>query len=147
MSSRNLRIIAAVAIAIVVITVAGVYWVLFQIQDPDLSEIYLRALDESLILNEDSETVVQGRVSHTGMGCGSGQENCHLVLQYGGWPINVYYLSSPEGETCANEEAAQHAEEINNGDEVEVFARYYADGSLSTCDSTDYYIRQLATGD
>jgi len=100
-----------------------------------------------VILNEDSETVVKGRISHTGMGCGSGQENCHFVLQYGGWPINVYYSYSSEGETCANEEAARHAEEINNGDEVEVFAKYYSVGSLSTCDSADYYIRQLPTGD
>ncbi|MEE9217103.1 MAG: hypothetical protein V3U32_06660, partial [Anaerolineales bacterium] len=109
-------------------------------------ERYQRQLAESLILNEDSETVVQGRVSHTGMGCESGQEYCHFVIQHAGLPISVYYLYSPEGETCANEEAAQHAEEINNGDEVEVFAKYYEVGSLSTCDSADYFIRQLATG-
>ena len=148
MSSRNLRIIAAVAGTFVLVIVGGACWLLLQLPDrfPQYDD-YGNQISQSVILNEDSETVVQGRVSHTGMGCGSGQENCHLVLQYGGLPINVYYLYSPEGETCANEEAAQHAEEINNGDEIEVFAKYYEVGSLSTRDSANYYIRQLATGD
>ncbi|GMR10987.1 MAG: hypothetical protein BMS9Abin28_1811 [Anaerolineae bacterium] len=135
------------ALILLALVVAGACWFLLQLPDrfPQYDE-YGTQISQSVILNEDGETVVKGRVSHTGMGCGSGQENCHFVLHYGGWPINVYYLNSPEGETCANEEAAQHAEEINNGDEVEVFARYYAVGSLSTCDSADYYIRQSATG-
>ncbi len=77
------------------------------------------------------------------MGCENGQENCHFVLQYGGQPINVYYLNS---ETCANDEAALRAAEIKNGEEVEVFGKYFDMGSISKCDSTDYYIRQLATG-
>ncbi len=136
------------ALILLALVVAGGCWLLLQLPDPNLAdERYQRQLAESLNLNEDSETVVQGRVSHTGMGCESGQEHCHFVIQHAGVPISIYYLYSPEAETCANEEAAQHAEEINNGDEVEVFAKYYEVSSLSTCDSADYYVRQLATGD
>ena len=135
------------ALILLALIAAGACWLLSQLPDSDIDESYRRALTETLILNEDSETVVQGRVSHTGIGCGSGRENCHFVLQHAGLPILVYYLYSPEGETCANKEAAQHAEEINNGDEVKVFGKYFDLGGVSTCDSTDYYIQRLATGD
>ncbi len=144
--SRSSLLRAALILLALVVAVAC--WFLLQLPDrfPQYDD-YGTQISQSVILNEDSETVVKGRVSHTGMGCGSGRENCHFVLQHADLPILVYYLYRPEGETCANEEAAQHAEEINNGDEVEVFAKYYSVGSLSTCDSADYYIRQLATGD
>ena len=151
MTGRNLRIIAAVAIALVIVF-GGAYWLFLQLLDPDIYESHRRALAESLILNEDSETVIEGLVTHASRGCENGgpregQEDCRFVLQLNGLPIYVYYLYSPGGESCLNTEAARQGSLVWNADTVEVFAKYYADGSLSTCDSADYYIRQLVTGD
>lgn len=135
------------ALILLALVVAGACWFLLQLQDPDLSEIYQRELAESLILNEDSETVVEGLVILASRGCENGREDCRFVLKFNGLTIYVYYLYSPGGESCLNTEAAHQGSLVRNGDKVEVFGEYYAVGSLSTCDSPDYYIRQLVTGD
>ncbi len=147
---RSSLLRGALILLALVVAVAG--WFLLQLPDPDTEESYQRALDESLILNEDSETVVEGLVTLASRGCENGgpregREDCRFVFQFNGLPIYVYYLYSPGGESCLNTEAAHQGSLVRNGDEIEVFAKYYAVGSLSTCDSADYYIRQLATGD
>lgn len=152
MSSRNLRIIAGVAIALVAMIVGGACWLLLQLPDPDSNESYQRALAESLTLNEDSETVVKGSVTLASRGCENGgpregREDCRFVLQFNGLPMYVYYLHSPEGASCLNTKAAHQGSLVRNGDEVEVFGKYFDLGAVSTCDSTDYYIRRLTTGD
>ena len=153
MSGRNLRIIAAVAIALVVIVVGGAYWLLLQLPDRNpRPQKYETQISQTLILNEDSETVVEGSVILASRGCENvgpreGGEDCRFVLQFNGLSIHVYYLYSPGRESCLNTEAAHLGSLVRNGDNVEVFGEYYAVGSLSTCDSADYYIRQLATGD
>ena len=152
MQRRIMWIVAAAAIALVLTVVGCACWLLLQLPDPNTEESYQRALDESLILNEDSEAIVEGLVSLASRGCENGgpregREDCRFVLQFNDLPIYVYYLYSPGGESCLNTEAVHQGSLVRNGDEVEVFGEYYEVGSLSTCDSADYYIRQLATGD
>ena len=150
---RNLRIIAAVAIALVIMIVGGACWFLMQLPDRNLRpQKYETQISQALILNEDSETVVEGLVILASRGCENGgpregREDCRFVLQFNGLSVYVAYLYSPEGESCLNTEAAHQGSLVRNRDEVEVFGEYYAVGSLSTCDSADYYIRQLVTSD
>ena len=141
------------ALILLALVVAGGCWLLLQLPDRNpRPQEYETQISQALILNEDSETVVRGRVFNASRGCENGgpregREDCLFVLQFNGLPLYVGYLYSPGGESCLNSEAAHQGSLVRNGDEVEVFGEYYAVGSLSTCDSTDYYIRQLITGD
>ncbi len=142
--SRALRILIALA----AIAFAGLCWLLLQLPDPDIYESYERALAESVTLNEASETVVQGRVFNASRGCEiggprEGREDCRFILQYSGLSIYVYYLYSPGGESCLNTEASRQGSLVWNAYKVEVFGKYYEPGSISTCDSPEYYIRRV----
>ena len=105
-------------------------------------ERYERELLDALDLNEDDETVVIGVVSQAGLGCEFGREHCHFVLELDGLQISVYYHFGTQG-SCVNSKAGDAGDQITKGEEVEVFGRYYQLGSITTCDSTDYYISNL----
>ena len=105
-------------------------------------ERYERELLDALDVNEDDETVVIGVVSQARLGCELGREHCHFVLELDGLQVSVYYHSGAQG-SCVNSKAADAGDQITKGAEVEVFGRYYQLGSITICDSTDYYIRNL----
>jgi hypothetical protein len=118
-------------------------WGLSQIGDrsPRPTE-YARQLEELIVEDEDGQTHVTGEVTHTGLGCDSGEQNCHFVIKFQGLSIYVFYLLSLTGEDCTNHGAVRVAETLRNGDPVEVFGKYFDTGSISTCDSPDYFIRR-----
>ncbi len=105
-------------------------------------ERYERELLDALDLNEDDETVTTGVVSQAGLGCELGRENCHFILELDGLQISVHYHFGMQG-TCINSKASDAGDQIKKGDEVEVFGRYYQLGSITICDSTDYFISNL----
>ncbi len=105
-------------------------------------ERYERELLDALDLNEDDETVIIGVVSQAGLGCELGRENCYFILELDGLQVSVYYHFGTRG-SCVNSKAGDAGDQIKKGEEVEVFGRYYQLGSISICDSTDYYISNL----
>ncbi len=139
-------LVAAGGVALFLIVVLGSGCTLwpYDIDDPrpELRQRYEKQLKELLTINENGETIVKGEVTHTGQGCENAQQNCHFVLQFNDLPIYVYYRYT-EHASCLNDGAVRQADLIRNGDVVEVFGKYYSVGSISTCDSLDYYIRKL----
>ena len=105
-------------------------------------ERYERELLDALNLDEDDETVVRGVVSRTTQECEHRREHCHFVLELDGLQVSVYYHFGTQG-SCINSKAAYAGDQITKSAEVEVFSRYYQLGSITICDSTDYYIRTL----
>ncbi len=105
-------------------------------------ERYERELLDALNLNENDETVVRGVVSQARLGCELGRENCHFILELDGLQVSVYYHFGTQ-DSCVNSRAADAGDQITKGEEVEVFGRYDQPGSITICDSTDYYIRTL----
>ena len=151
--SRGLRILVAILVALAAIAFAGLCWFFWQLPDRDTSyERYLRELSESVIVNEEGETVVEGLVFNTIRGCEKGgprerQQDCRFILQFKGYlSIYVSYVHSPGGESCLNTEAARQGSLVGNSHTVEVFGKYWAPGSINTCDSLEYYIRIVEDG-
>ncbi len=132
MSSRNLRIIAAVAIALVVITVGGAYWLLMQLVDPIL------VVSEVNAKNIERNVLIEGLVVENNRGCERNGE-CYLRLQLDGKEIITIYDYGKERH-CLNEEAAAQGKEIAEGDQVEVFGWITGDDEVSTCDWEGYGI-------
>ena len=146
--SRALRILVAIPVALAAMAFAGLCWLLLQLPDPNMGGSYQTALAESVSLNEAGETVVHGRVFNASRGCEiggprEGREDCRFILQYKGLSIYVYYFYSPGGESCLNTEASRQGSLVWNAYTVEVFGKYYGPGSISTCDSPDYYIQRV----
>ncbi len=132
MSSRNLRIIAAVAIALVVITVGGAYWLLLQLVDPPV------VVSEVNAKNIERNVLIEGLVVENNRGCERNGE-CYLRLQLDGKEIITIYDYGKERH-CLNEEAAAQGKEIAEGDQVEVYGWITGDNEVSTCDWEGYGI-------
>ena len=147
--SRALRILVAILVVLAAIAFAGLCWLLMQLPDRNpRPQEYETQISQSLILNEASETVVQGRVFNASRGCEiggprEGREDCRFILQYKGVSIYVYYFYSPGGESCLNTEASRQGSLVWNAYTVKVFGKYYEPGSISTCDSPEYYIQRV----
>lgn len=110
-------------------------------------ESYEERIEEVLAVDEGEAISFSGTVTHTEVGCKGGPENCHLVVEVESVPINVYYLFNPQGEDCLNDTAAEDAARLSNGDVIEVKGLYYGLGTVSTCPSEDFYIREIADQD
>lgn len=89
----------------------------------------------------DEEVVIRGFVTENRLGCRA-DASCSLFILVNGRKIKVAYEWGGEVEPCKNT-ASDQGFEIQEGDEVEVFGRVTPTGRVSTCDSEDYYIRNL----
>ena len=87
------------------------------------------------------EKVVIGLVLENRLGC-MADATCSLFLRVNGQELKVVYQWGGEVVPCTNQ-ASEQGFEINEGDEVEVFGNVLAEDKISTCDSTDYYIRRI----
>ena len=132
MSSRYLRIIAAVAFAFVVITVGGAYWLTMQLVDPML------VVSEVSAKNTERNVLIEGLVVENNRGCERNGE-CYLRLELDGKEIITIYDYGKERH-CLNEEAAAQGMEIAEGDQVEVYGWITGDSEVSTCEWEGYRI-------
>lgn len=90
----------------------------------------------------NEEKVVRGLVFENNLGC-ERDILCYLSLRFNGEVIGVIYHHGM-WPPCMNTEAARQGLELERGEEVEVFGKVVDNtGTLSTCDSSDYYIRKL----
>ncbi len=89
----------------------------------------------------DEEVVLRGFVTENRLGCRA-DASCSLFILVNGRKIKVTYEWGGEIEPCKNS-ASDQGFEIQEGDEVEVLGKVTHVGSISTCDSEDYYIRKL----
>ena len=133
MSSRNLRIIAGVALTLVLIIVGGACWLLSRLGDPPV------VVSEVNAKNIERNVVIEGLVVENNRGCERNGE-CYLRLELDGKEIITIYDYGKEGH-CLNEEAAAQGKEIAEGDQVEVFGWITGKNEVSTCDWEGYGIR------
>ena len=133
MSSRNLRIIAAVAIALVIIIVAGACWLLSRLGDPPV------VVSEVNAKNIERNVVIEGLVVENNRGCERNGE-CYLRLEVDSKEIITIYDYGKERH-CLNEEAAAQGKEIAEGDQVEVYGWITGKNEVTTCDWEGYGIR------
>ena len=91
-------------------------------------------------LTIDEETVIKGVVTGKNLGCHLDLP-CFLRIIANSREIVVIYHFG-EYPRCLNQAAVDFGEEAVVGDEVEVFGKVMAGNEISTCDSTDYYIRK-----
>ncbi|GMR10656.1 MAG: hypothetical protein BMS9Abin28_1477 [Anaerolineae bacterium] len=87
------------------------------------------------------ERIVRGVVTENDLGCRVdsvcllhirvNSEVAVVVYHYGEWP------------PCLNDKAASAGMLLQEGDEVEAFAKVIEGGELTTCDSEDYYVKKL----
>ena len=96
-------------------------------------------LPSTLPVNE--EVVLRGLVTENRLGCYA-DASCSLFILVNGRKIVVIYEWGGEVERCKNR-ASDQGFEIQEGDEVEVLGKVTHTGNISTCDSEDYYIRNL----
>ena len=89
----------------------------------------------------DEEVVLRGLVTENRLGC-KADASCSLFILVNGQKIVVIYEWGGEVEPCKNR-ASDQGFEAQEDDEVEVFGKVTPTGSISTCDSEDYYIRKL----
>ena len=89
----------------------------------------------------DEEVVLRGFVTENRLGC-KADASCSLFILVNGRKIKVTYEWGGEVEPCKNR-ASDQGFEAQEDDEVEVFGKVTPTGSISTCDSEDYYIRKL----
>jgi hypothetical protein len=97
----------------------------------------IRALDT----DGDGKIIVQGLVVANDRGCevdvscvlriSSNNSEFNVVYHYGEWP------------PCENAEATKQGFGVVTGDRVEVHGAITASGDISTCDSTDFYVRKI----
>ncbi len=132
MSSRNLRIIAAVAIAFVVISAGGAYWLATQLVVP------IHFSREVSSENMGRPVLIEGLVVENSRGCEKNGE-CYLGLELDGKEIRIIYDHGKEG-LCLNEEAAARGMEIAKGDQVEVYGWITGKNEVTTCDWEGYGI-------
>ena len=132
MSSRNLRIVAAVAIAFVFIIAGGAYWLTMQLVDP------IHFSREISSENIGRPVLIEGLVVENSRGCEKNGE-CYLGLELDGKEIRIIYDHGKEG-LCLNVEAAARGKEIAEGDRVEVLGKITGDNEVSTCDFESYTI-------
>ncbi len=130
MSSLNWRIIAAIAIALVVIAVGGACWLINQLVDP------MVIVSEVGSKNIGRNVLIEGLVVENNRGCERNGE-CYLRLELDGKEIITIYDYGKERH-CLNEEAAAQGKEIAEGDQVEVFGWITGDNEVSTCDFESY---------
>ena len=86
------------------------------------------------------EQIIRGIVIENYLGC-TYDLACILHIRVNGDTAAVVYLW--EWPPCLNEEAARAGMLLQEGDEVEAFVAVKEGGELTTCDSEDYYIKQL----
>ncbi len=132
MSSLNWRIIAAIAIALVVIAVGGACWLINQLVDPP--PYFLEVSSENI----GRSVLIEGIVVENNRGCEKNGE-CYLGLEVDGKEIKVIYDHGNEGH-CPNEEAAALGKEIAEGDQVEVLGKITGGNEVSTCEFESYTI-------
>ena len=87
------------------------------------------------------EQIIRGIVIENDLGCTydlvcllrirANGEVAVVVYHYGEWP------------PCLNDKAARAGMLLQEGDEVEAFAKVIEGGELTTCDSEDYYVKKL----
>lgn len=130
MSSRNLRIIAAVAIALVIMIVGGACWFLLRIQDP--APFFTKVRPENI----GRTVLIEGLVVENNRGCERNGE-CYLRLKLDGKEIIIIYDYGEERD-CLNEKAAAKGRQIAEGDQVEVLGLITGDNEVSTCDFESY---------
>ncbi|HEX9722060.1 MAG TPA: hypothetical protein VGA53_02245, partial [Candidatus Paceibacterota bacterium] len=88
---------------------------------------------------QEQEVVVQGSILENHRGC-AGDGLCYLRLLSDNREIRVVYHYG-EWPRCINTNL--QTGELEDGDEVEVFGKVTAEYGLSTCDSTNYYIKKI----
>jgi len=132
MSSRNLRIIAAIAIALVIMIVGGACWFLLRIQDP--APFFTKVSAENI----GRSVRIEGPVVENNRGCERNGE-CYLRLQLNGKEIITIYDYGEERH-CLNEEAAAKGKQIAEGDQVVVLGLITGDNEVTTCDFESYGI-------
>ena len=132
MTGRNLRIIAAVAIAFVVVTVGGACWLLSLLGDPPVivSEVNAKNIERNVL--------IEGLVVENNRGCERNGE-CYLRLEVDSKEIITIYDYGKERH-CLNEEAAAQGKEIAEGDQVEVYGWITGKNEVTTCDWEGYGI-------
>ena len=131
-SSRNLRIIAAVAVGIVLMVVGGACWFLLRIQDP---VPFFREVSAETF----GRTVrIEGLVIENNRGCERNGE-CYLRLQLDGQEIITIYDYGEERH-CLNEEAAARGKQIAEGDQVVVYGKVTGEREVTTCEFESYGI-------
>lgn len=126
MSGRTLRIIAAVAIGIVILIVGGACWFLLRIQDP------LPFFSEVSAENVGRSVRIEGLVVENNRGCERNGE-CYLRLELDGQEIIMIYDYGEERH-CLNEEAAAKGKQIAEGDQVVVYGKVTGEGEVTTCE-------------
>ncbi len=132
MSSRNWRIIAAIAIALVVIAVGGACWLVNQLVDPPP---YFREVSAE---NIGRPVRIEGLVVENNRGCERNGE-CYLRLKLDSKEIITVYDYGKE-RPCLNEEAAARGKEIAEGDQVVVLGKITGDNEVNTCEFESYGI-------
>ncbi len=131
MTGRNLRLIAAAAIALVVIF-GGACWLVNRLADPPP---YFTEVDAKNI----GRTVrIEGLVVENNRGCERNGE-CYLRLDVDGEQITTIYDYGKERH-CPNEEAAARGKQIAEGDQVVVLGKITGDTEVTTCDFESYGI-------
>ncbi len=131
MTGRNLRLIAAAAIALVVIF-GGACWLVNQLVDrpPYFLEVSSENIGRSVL--------IEGIVVENNRGCEKNGE-CYLGLEVDGKEIRIIYDHGKDG-LCPNEEAAARGKEIAEGDQVEVLGKITGDTEVTTCEFESYTI-------
>ena len=131
MTGRNLRIIAAVAIPLVIVF-GGAYWLLLRLVDPP--PYFLEVSSENI----GRPVLIEGLVVENNRGCERNGE-CYLRLELDSKEIIIIYDYGKE-RPCLNEEAAARGKEIAEGDQVEVLGKITGDNEVSTCEFESYTI-------
>jgi len=126
MSSRNLQIIAGVAIALFTLIVGGACWFLLRIQDP---APFFREVSAE---NIGRTVLIEGLVVENNRGCERNGE-CYLRLKLDGKEIIITYDYGEERD-CLNEKAAARGKQIAEGTQVEVLGEITGDNEVTTCD-------------
>ena len=132
MSSRNLRIIAAVAIALVIMIIGGACWLLLQLPDPSpfFNEVSAENIGRSVRI--ESLVVENNRV------CERNGE-CYLRLELNGKEIITIYDYGEE-RPCLNKKAAAQGKEIAEGDQIVVLGKITGANEVTTCEFEGYGI-------
>jgi hypothetical protein len=89
----------------------------------------------------DQEHTIRGSVIENDLGCFRDLD-CALRVSVDSIVIRVVY-GVGRGKSCVNTASSKEGTSIQQGDSVEIFGKVTGRTTMSTCDSSQYYIRRL----